>query len=602
MYIIDVVPFIRATSNEEFSYRSNSSVIIGTIVYVPLRHKTVPAIVTKCITVRDAKSFLKNATFTPRTGVIQTNSRLPRVYNEAAHNVAQYHAATYGSVLRQLFTNDEIIAGFPIRLFNGNGYIETQYEVPYDDRIRYYKSLCEKKQCDGTILFIVPSAVEANRLDKQLSSVSIILTGSKNTKKHQKILTNIKTAHVVITTSSHAFVAIQHISSIIIERESATTYQNIRYPHIDMRIALRELARARHVQFIIGDYPIRIEVRTPQNKKLQNPFHKKIHLFSTRPDDLPVPEKRYTTITFSMRKMIQNVLSKKGRVLLIATHRGYASTVICKDCGSAVRDKYGRALSLATRDGTRVFRSADGTIVLDADIHCNICGSWNLIPLGAGIERVIEDVTKYFPTATIIRFDSDTITSVAAATRALMKARVSQTILIGTERLIHWLDKQDSFSLSIVVSADSLLALPFWRARERFVRIAFSIAQYSIYTLIATRHIKDTACRTLVQQPSSIFFNEETELRKTLHYPPYGHLIVFRIIGNTLCRTNGEKLLRNALDQYKLICLPDQIVAKNKAIRILICKQKIWPNKELAIRITKLPPWITHTINEESLW
>ncbi len=602
MYIIDVVLFIRTASNEEFSYRSKSSIIIGTIVYVPLRHKTVPAVVTRCVAVRDAKSFLKNAAFTPRTGVIQTNSRLPRAYNEAAHNIAQYHAATYGSVLRQLFTNDEIISGFPARLLNGNGYAETQYEVPYDERIQYYQSLCEEKRHNGTILFIVPSAVEADRLAKQLPSVSIVLTGSRNTKKHQEILTNIKTAPVVITTASHAFVAIQHISSIIIERESATTYQNIRYPHIDMRIALRELARARHVQFVIGDYPIRIEMRTPQNKELQNTYYKNIHLFSTRPDDLTVPEKRYTTITFSMRKMIQDVLNKKGRVLLIATHRGYASTVICKDCGSAVLDKYGRALSLATRNGTRVFRSADGTIILAADIHCNICGSWNLIPLGAGIERVIEDVIKYFPKITLVRFDSDTITSVTAAIRALTKARESQTILIGTERLIPWLDKQDSFSLSMVVSADSLLALPFWRARERFVRIAFSIAQHSTYTLIATRHIKDAACRTLVQQPSSIFFNEEIELRKTLHYPPYGHLIIFRIIGNTLYRTNGEKLIRNALDPHKLICLPDQIITKNKAIRVLICKQRIWPNKELAIRIAKLPQWITHTIDGESIW
>ncbi|HEC94065.1 MAG TPA: hypothetical protein ENI56_01680 [Candidatus Kaiserbacteria bacterium] len=602
MYVIDVVPFVRGAPAETLSYRSKTSIANGTIVSVPLRRRTVTAVVTECISVSDMKSFLKNASFIPKSVIAQTLSHLPPAYYSTALVTACRHGAPKGEVLRQLFTNDSIVAGFPNDFLYGEKFVRKQCEAPYKNRLREYSILFSGAPKKSTALFVVPSIVEAKRLTAHFHCNVVIVHGNQKAHKRQEMIHEAYEAPIVIVTAPYAFIPIKRFSTIVIERESAQAFTNRRYPHTDMRIALFELAKTRRCTLLIGDYPIRIETRIPHGKSMRNIYAKKIHILSTRTNDLRVPEQHYSTLPLPLRNTIQSALDRKERVLLLAVRRGYAATAVCKDCGEAVRDVHGRALSLATQNGKRVFRSADGTIIQRADIHCNNCDSWNLVPLGAGIERVEEDVKKYFSEAELVRFDSDTITSVAGAVRALDKARAQQTILIGTEKLIPWLEPGDLFSTGIIVSADSLLSVPFWRARERFVRIALSLAQHTQHLIIATRHQKDTACQALTQPDMTLFLDEELQLRKELHYPPYDYLLIFRITGNEDYLEQGEILLRDIFTTHTPNRLPDRIITKNKRVRTLIYKQKQLPGENISKRIAGLPHYITHTINGESLW
>ncbi len=602
MYVIDVVPFVRGAPADILSYRSKTLIASGTIVSVPFRRRIITAVVTGCVSVQDAKSFLKNASFTPRSIVTQTLSRLPRAYYVAALATADKHSAPHGEVLRQLFTNDNVSVGFHNDFINGEKFMQKQCEAPYENRLQKYRTLCENAPQKSTVFFVVPSTIEAQRLAGNLPGKALMIHGSQSAGKRRELIREAYDAQFVVVTAPYAFVPIKHISTIVIERESAQAYINMQYPHTDMRTALGELAKARHTTLLVGDYPIRIETRIPHGKPMRNVYAKTIHILSTRSNDLRIPQQRYTTIPIPLRQVIQQALDKNGRVLLITVRRGYSATAVCKDCGEAVRDVHGRALLLATQNGKRVFRSADGTIIQNADIHCANCDSWNLIPLGAGIERVEEDVKKYFPETVSIRFDSDTITNATKASRALEKARAMQTILMGTEKLLPLLEQTDLFSVVIIVSADSLLAVPFWRAHERFVRMAFSLAQHTRHLIVATRHPKDVACQALTQPDTTLFLNEELQLRKALHYPPYGNLLIFRITGNEDYLEQGETLLRNIFIANTPNKLPDRIVTKNKRIRVLIYKQKQLPTEDVSKRIAGLPHYITHTINGESLW
>ncbi len=602
MYVIDVVPFVRGAPSDTLSYRSKTLIQSGTIVSVPFRNREVMAVVTACIPVRDAKSFLKKASFIPRNVKEQTLSSLPKTYYTAALATANIQSTSFGEILRQLFTNDSLSVGFQDNLLFGNKFIQKQCEAPYEDRLQTYRALCDNTSGKGTILFVVPSVIEAKRLATHLVDNSVLIHGKQKVSKRKEMINKSFDSPIVIVTPAYAFIPIKCISIIVIERESAQAFVNIQYPYTNMRIALNELARSRHITLLVGDYPIRLETRIPHNKILQNKYVKKIQILSTRPNDMRIPEQRYTTIPFPLRKIIQHTLDKDGRVLLMAVRRGYASTAVCKDCGESVRDVHGRSLSLATQNGKRVFRSSDGTIIKNADIHCANCDSWNLVPLGAGIERVEEDVNKYFPNSTIIRFDSDTVKNVTMATQSLQKARAPKTILMGTEKLIPWLEPKDLFSTVIIVSADSLLAIPFWRAHERFMRIALSLAQHTQQLTIATRHPKDTVCQALTQSSLSPFFMEELQLRKMLHYPPYGNLLIFRITGNETYIARGESLLQDIFTTNQPNRLPDHIITKDKRVRILIYKQKTLPGENASRDIARLPRYITYSINGESFW
>ncbi len=603
MYVIDVIPFARGAPTETLSYRSKVFIPPATMVSVPLRNRTVIAVVMKCVSVRDSKVFLKNASFIPRSIVANTLSCLPNVYYTIARTVANRYGVAEGEILRQLFTNDSITAGFPTHILLGKKFIRKQCEMPYKKRLQQYRTLCEERQSKGTVLFVVPTSVEADRLAKYLQGTVVVIRAGQQARKRQENIKKAWSAPIVIVTVAYAFIPIIHLKAIVIERESADIFIQRNYPYADMRIVLNELAHARHTILLIGDYPIRLETRSPHNKLLQNNYSKAIQILSTRANDMRVPEQGYTTLPIPLRQIIKQSIDGGGRVLLLCVRRGYAATAICKDCGEAVRDTYGRALSLATIGGKRVFRSADGIIIQSADIHCNNCDSWNLVPLGVGIERVEEDVKKYFPATPRVRFDVDTITTKSSAVRVLEKARAPRTILLATEQfIIPYLGEEDIFSAVLIVSADSLLSVPFWRARERFVRMVFTLAQYTKRMIVATRRPQDTACRALKEPNLSLFIDEELSLRRILRYPPYGYLLLFKITGNEQYLNCGEKIIRDILKQNIPARLPDRFITKNKRTRILIYKQSHLPKKEISQKIAQLPRYITHAINGESLW
>ncbi|HEX8947250.1 MAG TPA: hypothetical protein VF829_03500 [Candidatus Paceibacterota bacterium] len=586
MHVIDVTPFARHAPEGALSYRFRERLAIGTIVSVPLRKKTVPGIVVGCVSVRDAKSDLKNAPFTLRAGSVRTTGVLPAPYREAAIYTAEYHALPLGTVLRALLPETLLEHEFPKRLAKGPGATLDFCEAPYRERVATYaETVGHSVSSAGTVLIVAPTAIEVAHLAKAFPH-AVVVSGSLAPKARERALAAARRAAVVITTPQYAFTPIEHLAHVILEHESAGGYLTRATVPIDLRVALVAYAEARDVPLTRGDYPLRLEVRPTPTAPLEAPAAP-IHVHDVREKKAEVPTARtFRAITPALQAALEKALRDGGRAAVLAVRKGYASAVVCRDCGAAVRDAHGRALSLATAAGKRVFRSSDGAVERDAKALCDVCGSWNLLPLGVGVERVAEELAREFPKAHIVRFDADTIKTPAAARRAAAHFTEPGTLIVGTEALIPWLDPSTPLDVAAIASADSLLALPFWRARERLASLAFSLSERAQEVHIATRRPDDTVFATLANPLDTAFFTEETTLRKRLGYPPFGHLITFAIEG-----TDAR--------------LPDRLVTPGKKIRTLVAKlgpDTPWPHKELATHLAQLPPWITVRIDPESLW
>ncbi len=601
MFVIDIVPFSSGTPSLTLSYRSNKRLATGTIVSVPLRRKTITGMVVECVSVRDVKIVIKKAPFTLRAGILSKTGQLPQSYNTAAKYTAMYHAATLGGVLRSLLPEAILFNGFPTKLARGARSGVSYSEAPYKQRIKTYRTYISKAK--GSVLIVAPTTVEVEQLANTFNAIAI--TGELSPKNRISALNVAQSAPVIITTPSYAFTPIKHLTHIIMERESAGSWIKIISPQIDMRIAVRALARARCIPVTIGDYPLRLDVRPIGSAQLVETLKTPIKIIDTQEKKMNIHSHTFRAIPDTMQKILAETLSNGGRAAVITVRKGYAPAVVCRDCGTTVRDARGRALSLAFVGTHPVLRSADGNTLRDADVLCDLCGSWNLLPLGIGIERVIEELTRAFPETPIIRFDADTVRTPAAARRAAAQFGNHGTLIVGTEAVLPWLNNTVPLQLGIIASADTLLALPFWRSRERLMRLTLTLGQLSERLLVATRRIDDTAFTALTAPTTAVFFEEEDSLRKILYYPPYTHILTIRTRGTSLARLEeGESLIQTAVAPYKSIRLPDHHTTKNGSIRTLVIKipQKEWPNENISKRIVQLPSWITCCVDSESLW
>ncbi len=599
MYVLNVIPLARSAPPGSLSYRSSTKLPLGSFVSVSLRKQTVPGIVVGVSSVAEAKAQLKTASFALSKSAVATTSRMPTALFEAAERLAAYHAAPIGSVIATLLA-EVLPETFP-KLSSGAGFRTYRVEGSFAKRCAGYRSRIESTLASKkAALLIVPTIAELDLFKREFADLSpLVLSGSLPAKQRTNALI-VAPGHkgLILATPAFAWTPIAALGAVVVERMSAGTYVLPKRPYLDMRKAAEELARAREIPFVMGDYPLPLENRsTPEAPFATEPTTPR-HLLDTRGDK--ERQKEWQTIPQEMQHHISAVLAKEGRVVLLAVRKGYSPTVVCRDCGTAVTDSRGRILSFAKVKGKSVFRSSDGVEVLSTDTTCAHCGSWNLYPLGVGVERVYEEAKRLYPKAHVVHFDA---TTPAQARKLLKEIREPNTIVVGTEFMVPWLPPTQSFELAGIVSADTLLSLPFWRARERFVRVSLMLAERAQVLLLATRKPEDTAIEAVLSPTTTTFFTEETNLRKILQYPPFGTLVHFSAEATKEKLDEAVTLLRERI-KGDISVLPYQ-QSKGMHMRmsaVLQVPSAQWPSEELAVHIRSLPPWIRVRIDTESLW
>jgi primosomal protein N' len=622
MFVLEIIPLSRTAPPHPLSYRSREKVVLGTIVSVPLRKKTVPGLVVGSVPVREAKAELKTASFSLSRSATEHIGVLPAGLITAGKEIAAYYATTLGAVLSALLI-PVLPETLPSRFAKGGGFEIEHIEMPTLARRKRYETLVKKTE-KGVTLLVVPTQAEADEWALLLKSQKpLIISGKLSGKRRDLAIARACGAgldkdhrlspslSLIITTPGFSWIPVPHLTRIIIERVSAGTFALPKRPHVNIVFALTELARVRDIPLAYGDYPLPLEYRTNPGKSLKAKDAPLgiITILDTRSrkEDGKVHSTKeggaaWKAIPGVVRDDIKKTIEGGGRAAVLAVRRGYAPTVVCRDCGTAVTDEFGRTLSLVTINGVRLLRSTDGTSVESAKTLCKNCGSWNLMPLGVGVERVEEELGAAFPDTSLVRIDQDSMTS-----RTKLLERISEpgTIIIGTESMLSWISPEYPIDLGVVASADSLLSLPFWRARERFVRIGLMFAERAKRVIVATRHPETDAVLSALTSPStSEFWQEELALRKALNYPPFGTLIVFQVEGTSARIADARAAINEACAPLVPIHLAPRAISASvlRGISVLQLPEGVWPHTMLSEQISRLSPAIRVHIDSESLW
>jgi primosomal protein N' (replication factor Y) len=599
MFVLEVLPLARSAPQGTLSYRSTAAYPPGTLVSVPLRKSQVRGVVVACVPVQEAKALIKRATFAlKRSAGEAVRGALPEAMMRAAEAVAAYHAAPLGSVLHALLS--EALPAETTEAAAGPGFRTQAIEAPWKKRIDAYRALI--KQAEGTTVLVAPTLVELERLAGTFEEFAPVpLSGALTAKKRAAALAAALHAELVIATPAFSWVPVAKLGALVLERASAAAYRGVKRPHLDHRAAARELAEARGAVLAYGDYPLPLELRADPAAALAHPPANGARIIDASAER--VEGEAFRAVPKAILAELGKATARGGRAAVLAARKGYAPAVVCRDCGHAVRDEEGRALGFYQEYGERLFRSADGKTVRAADTACAVCGSWNLLPLGIGVERALEEVRDALPDARVVLVDAEALKTPRAVRATRKKMREPGVVIVGTEAMLPLLDPAEPLDYAAVASADSLLALPFWRARERFAHAGLTLLDRAKRVAVATRRREDAAAAFLEHPEDGSFFAEEASLRKALGYPPYKRLIVFHAEVPTARAEDAAKRIASALGSVPYARLPDRRVRTRARVSVIAkAPADAWPDPALAARVATLPPWVSVAVDTESLW
>jgi primosomal protein N' len=234
-----------------------------------------------------------------------------------------------------------------------------------------------------------------------------------------------------------------------------------------------------------------------------------------------------------LHRAVRDELRAGGQVGLLVPARGYARVLWCAACRRSVRCARCEAGMAFTR-GERSIGCPRCGITQPAPSICPSCGASEFRYVGAGSERLEEQLRHMFPRARIRRMDPNVLEAAGEhPDRLVGDADIYVTTWIGTKPVIR-----PEVRLVGVLNADALIRRPDFRAAERAYQALTAMAEWAGpregggRLLIQTEESNHHAVQAVVRGDYRFFLEREAEQRRELGYPPFSELIKVRAGGN----------------------------------------------------------------------
>jgi primosomal protein N' (replication factor Y) (superfamily II helicase) len=230
----------------------------------------------------------------------------------------------------------------------------------------------------------------------------------------------------------------------------------------------------------------------------------------------------------SLLRAIEERLERGEQSLLFLNRRGYAPLTLCRTCGHRFQCPNCTSWMVEHRLVRRLACHHCGHVMPppDACPECNEEDS--LVACGPGVERISDEVQKFFPNARIIVATSDTLWSPDKAAEFVARVEAKAVdIIIGTQLVTKGYHFPE-LTLVGIIDADLGLEGGDLRAGERtFQQIAQAAGRAGRgekpgEVFIQTRNLEHPVIAALVAGDRDAFYDAETASRKAANAPPFG--------------------------------------------------------------------------------
>ena len=383
---------------------------------------------------------------------------------------------------------------------------------------------------------LTPQTIE--RFKSRFDKVAVLhsrLTGRQRNNQWWEIRNG--KADVVIGARSAVFAPLENLGLIVIDEEHENTFKQDSAPRYNARDVSIMRAQNENAVVVLGS-------ATPSLESYHNAVIGKYDFVDlpNRIGNKPLPlvevvDMRHETyrnknilhLSRYLELSIRRHLSNSGQILLFLNRRGFSSFINCKRCGFVLRcNSCDISLTYHKKQGAAICHYCNSEIPIPET--CPECLSPGIKYFGFGTERVEEVLKAVFPEYTILRMDSDTMRGRDSHEKALSAfKRGDVDILLGTQMIAKGLDFPNVMLVG-VLTADTIINLPDFRASERTFQLLSQVAgrtgrgDREGQVIIQTYNPDHYSVTCAVSHDYESFAKKELEYRKQLYYPPYGRL------------------------------------------------------------------------------
>jgi len=390
---------------------------------------------------------------------------------------------------------------------------------------------------------------------------------------------------LVIGARSALFLPFAELGLIVIDEEHDSSYKQsdsgslhdmpVRFPLYHARETAVELARLTNATVILGSATPSLEAwqraqrgeyklltlsrRVLGHTQVIHAQEEQFHIAAKSYHPAEVESARYTDLPpvdivdmraelksgnvhlFSRRlqQAMTDVLARGEQAILFMNRRGQSTFVMCRDCGEVVQCP--RCDSPLTYheplDSGQSHGIAPTALICHMCNHhepqpkvCPKCGSARIRYFGSGTQKIESELVNMFPGARPLRWDRDTTTGKGVHEMILQRFSEHQAdVLVGTQMIAKGLDLP-LVTLVGVISADTSLHMPDFRASERTFQLLTQVAGRAGRGLLGGRAIIQTyapdhyAIETASQHDYATFVKKELTFRQATNYPPFTRL------------------------------------------------------------------------------
>jgi len=362
-------------------------------------------------------------------------------------------------------------------------------------------------------------------------------------------------AKVVLGARSAVFAPVENLGLVIVDEEHDSSYKQDSPPRYNGRDVAIRRAEESGAALVLGSATPAVETFYAARRgelelitmagRVENRPMPKVHIADLREE---YAKGRASIFSEILEEGIRERLSRGEQVILLQNRRAYSTFVTCRECGYVARCP-NCAVSLKLHAAARKLSCHHCGYEEPAPTVCPSCGGLRIKKFGIGTEKVEEQTKATFPEARVLRMDRDT-TSRKGSHAAILHAFRSHEadILVGTQMIAKGLDFPN-VTLVGVISADTSLNLPDFRASERTFQLISQVAGRSGRgktpgeVVIQTLDPDHYAIRSAVEHDYVAFFEQEIEFRRELGYPPFSTLV------NVLSRNESDRAAAAALEE-----------------------------------------------------
>ncbi|MEK5060236.1 primosomal protein N' [Paenibacillus sp. FSL H7-0326] len=444
--------------------------------------------------------------------------------------------AVYDRIARQLDEREQGV--FLLHGVTGSGKTEVYLQAI---------QRCIKQNRQAIVLVpeisLTPQMVERfkGRFGDQVAVMHSRLSGGERYDEWRKIREG--KVKVAIGARSAVFAPFDQLGLIIIDEEHETSYKQEETPKYHARDVAVERSKQHGAAVILGSATPSLESYYAARSQASDEFAPVLMEMNYRALGNELPKVRIidmreelkdgnrSMFSRALHQGIAERIERGEQTVLLLNRRGYSTFVMCRSCGY-VASCPECDISLTYHQRSNNLRCHYCGYAETAPQICPDCGSEHIRYFGTGTQRVEEELAKLFPGVRVIRMDVDTTTEKGSHEKLLKAFREKKAdILLGTQMVAKGLDFPD-VTLVGVITADSALNLPDFRAAEKTFQLLTQVAGR------AGRHQLpgEVFVQSYTPDHYSIvhagshdylsFIKDELGHRRALQYPPYCRLIL----------------------------------------------------------------------------